>query len=176
MEGDAKGQVGGLDMSETERERLARESRGWKCKGCGGRSNEAILQEEGEKALDADGAGAGAGAGEQKVPEELRFGFKDQMKSPGEKLDKGKQKEEIVSPVVDARTEQPHPPQQEARREVVQSVAAPAGPALALHAPTRTTTAGNQRVSQDDVPAWIDKAITGVAAALALLVIKKMLV
>lgn len=43
MEADAKGQVGGLEMSKTERERLANASASWSCAICGGQTNQTIL-------------------------------------------------------------------------------------------------------------------------------------
>ena len=184
MEGDAKGQVGGLDMSKGERERLAVESRGWRCKGCGGRTNDQVLLEEGGGEKDGDGAGEGV----QKVvlPEELRFGFKDQMGAAAgageeekkKKMDKGKQKEETVPPVSTVGTQgerQVTISQPKVVKEVEQVVSSPAGPAIALHA--RSATAQTPvRVTADGVPAWIDKAITGVVAALAFLILKKILV
>ena len=39
------GQVGGMEAKKEVREKLARESKGWKCEGCGGRSNEEIMRE-----------------------------------------------------------------------------------------------------------------------------------
>ena len=183
MEGDAKGQVGGLDMSREERGRLAEESRGWRCKGCGGgRTNDEILKEEGGEESGKEGKE------EEKVmvPEELRFGFKDQMgrvgDGDGEKKDKGKGKEVVVPPVL---TTQPQSQTQKEERvaisqpkvvkSVEQTVAAPAGPAIALHARPAAPQQATRRTTEG-VPAWVDKAITGVAAALAFLILKKILV
>jgi hypothetical protein len=39
------GQVGGMEAKKEVRERLARESEGWKCEGCGGRTNNEIMRE-----------------------------------------------------------------------------------------------------------------------------------
>jgi ubiquitin-conjugating enzyme E2 J1 len=39
------GQVGGMEAKAEVRERLARESKGWRCDGCGGRTNSDIMQE-----------------------------------------------------------------------------------------------------------------------------------
>ena len=164
MEGDAKGQVGGLDMSAGQRERLARESRGWRCGGCGGR-NEDVLAREGDRAREI-----GEGV-KVEVPEELRLGFKDQMGEAKEA--KGKGKESEGEGVERKEGELKREPVE--KKEVAQTVVAPAGPAIALHAPP-TAGLASQRVSTDGVPAWVDKAITGVAAALALLIIKKILV
>jgi ubiquitin-conjugating enzyme E2 J1 len=39
------GQVGGMEAKAEVRERLARESKGWRCDGCGGRTNSDIMRE-----------------------------------------------------------------------------------------------------------------------------------
>ncbi|MCJ1391606.1 hypothetical protein MMC18_004470 [Xylographa bjoerkii] len=78
MAGEAKGQVGGLDMSENGRLRLAKESRGWKCAGgCGGRTNEEVLKESEEewKLMDE----SGQARKEEKIPEELRLEYRDDL-------------------------------------------------------------------------------------------------
>ncbi|KAH0548244.1 hypothetical protein GP486_008049, partial [Trichoglossum hirsutum] len=46
MGGDAKGQVGGMDAADELREALAKESRAWVCRACGGRRNDEILPGE----------------------------------------------------------------------------------------------------------------------------------
>ena len=171
MEGDAKGQVGGMEMPEKERRRLAGESKAWRCQGCGGRSNEDILREEGGE------AGEGK-ENEHVVPEELKFGFRDQMAAAerNDAKDKGMQ---VVS------TPSPNPSPASA------SAASPppptSSPPAAIH-PTRTEpvpstsyappplpTATTRRSQSDGVPAWVDKAITGLVAALAVMIIKKIL-
>ncbi len=39
------GQVGGMEAKKEVREKLARDSKGWKCDGCGSRTNEEIMRE-----------------------------------------------------------------------------------------------------------------------------------
>lgn len=81
METDSKGQLGGLDTTDAVRKRLATESRGWRCNGCGGRTNEDIIKEC-EDAAHAAEAEAGEGSSRTKdveVPPELSMGFKDEM-------------------------------------------------------------------------------------------------
>ncbi|KAG8530295.1 uncharacterized protein KY384_004797 [Bacidia gigantensis] len=164
MEGDAKGQVGGMEMGESQRRELAGESRGWVCGGCGGRSNERILSEEG------GGGDGGEGEGEaHKIPEELRFGFKDEMgKEPGEKVDKGKGKEVVEAPGTGQ--EEAIKAKNAEMLAAVPATTVPAAPRLNNAVPVVA------RTSTDGVPVWVDKAITGVIAALALLIIKKILV
>lgn len=177
MEGDAKGQVGGMDMPVTERERLAEESRGWRCRGCGARRNEDILREEGGR--------EGKQEGKVDVPEELKFGFRDQMEAnKEERLDKGKGKEvvgEAPGPQMRSQGQEGKPVSRE-RVQQTQQLVTPAVPPAPVPRtvqplrPTRTVPPLQQRTSVDGVPAWVDKAITGVVAALALLIIKKILV
>lgn len=174
MEGDAKGQVGGMEMPEKERKRLAGESRSWKCQGCGGRSNEDILREEGGEAVEGTQS-------EHVVPEGLRFGFKDEMGKPATQEaaeDKLDQTHLIVATAPaattsssPATTSHPTPASssstspQPMRNMIVPSTVAVSQPVMA---PVR-------QAQSDGVPAWIDKAITGLAAALAVMVIKKIL-
>ncbi|KAH0536844.1 hypothetical protein FGG08_006306 [Glutinoglossum americanum] len=78
MGGEARGQVGGMEAAEEVRRRLAAESRGWACAGCGGRRNEEILSgEEGE---------GKSGSGE--VPKELRLGYRDELTGGSDGSDK----------------------------------------------------------------------------------------
>lgn len=173
MEGDAKGQLGGMDMPEKERKRLAGESRGWRCHGCGGRSNEDILREEGGE------AGEGKES-EYIVPEELKFGFRDQLgKGNGEKA---AQVEDGPSKAVDASEAATSastltPPQtsfaSSSSTAVQPTRTIPAASLPHAPQPMPTTTLP---VQSNGVPPWVDKAITGLVAALALMVFKKILV
>lgn len=171
MEGDAKGQVGGMEMPEKERRRLAGESKSWRCQGCGGRSNEDILREEGGE------IGEGR-EGEHVVPEELKFGFRDQMAAAESKdmaKDKGRQVVSMTAPdpsPASASVASLLPPTSSAPEAIHATRTVPV--ASASHAPPPLPTATRQAQS-DGVPAWVDKAITGLVAALAIMVIKKIL-
>ena len=171
MEGDAKGQVGGMEMPEKERKRLAGESKTWKCQGCGGRSNEDILREEGGE----DGHGK---QNEQIMPEELKFGFRDQMIATESKNDaKDKAAQAVPAPA-------PDPSPASALAASPPSLTSP--PPEAMH-PTRTVPIASasrvppplptatRQIQSDGVPAWVDKAITGLVAALAVMIVKKIL-
>lgn len=175
MEGDAKGQVGGMEMPLKERERMAGESRAWKCHGCGGSSNEDILKEEG-------GDAAKGKQSEPVVPEELKFGFRDQMaKSEGN--ENAKQATDsakaVASPASMATTPANAPPQ---------ISMPPPLPITPPPQPTRTVARGPstrplqavppaiQPVQSNGVPKWVDNAITGLVAALILMVFKKIVV
>ncbi|KAK4460696.1 ubiquitin-conjugating enzyme E2 J1 [Cladorrhinum samala] len=89
METDVKGQLGGLESNDQVRRRLADESRTWTCPGgCnGGKSNQEIMKECEEAARELDGKG-GEGASkakreEEKVPDELKLGWRDEMEKKG---------------------------------------------------------------------------------------------
>jgi ubiquitin-conjugating enzyme E2 J1 len=75
METDAKGQLGGLEMPESVRRRLAQESSSYKCAVCG-RPNADIIKECEERAQDAE-----APSQEVSVPAELNMGWKDELEA-----------------------------------------------------------------------------------------------
>ncbi|KAL6721556.1 hypothetical protein ACLMJK_000660 [Lecanora helva] len=176
MEGDAKGQVGGMEMPQSERERMAIESRTWRCHGCGRRSNEEILQEEG-------GQPSKGKQTEPVVPEELKLGFRDQIeKSGGEKPQVANADQSVPVSSSTPPNAPTAPPASLNHREPVESSS------QVYLQPTRTIPAARSiEVSQrgpmsgrqeplNGVPSWVDKAITGLVAALALMVFKKILV
>ena len=176
MEGDAKGQVGGMDMPAKERERLALESRTWRCHGCGGRTNETILKEEG-------GDPDKGKQSEPVVPEELTFGFKDQMGKPEEKTTSESKdtrtEDKIISTAKEAVPSGPVP-----SVSIPPSSSAPGGASLSTRADTsnpplrqlQQTAPSMQQVQSNGVPRWVDNAITGLVAALVLMVFKKIVV
>lgn len=172
MEGDAKGQVGGMEMPEKERRRLASESKTWRCQGCGGaRSNEDILREEGGEAGEGNDS-------EHVVPEELKFGFRDQMAPTGSgdvAKDNGMQATSTSGPdslPASASAASSPPPTSSPPEAMHPTRTVPV--ASASHAPSPLLIATRQAQS-DGVPAWVDKAITGLVAALAVMIIKKIL-
>lgn len=181
MEGDAKGQVGGMEMPQKERERLADESRAWKCHGCGERSNEDILKEEGGE------AGEGTST-EHAVPEELKLGLRDQMGKVGDKkiADAENEQSQPVAVSAPGVTESasdsaaPQAPGDPAETPLPAPHTAPLSlqptstvPTVApIRAPQPISTA-TPRAQSNGVPPWVDKAITGLVAALAVMVFKK---
>lgn len=188
MEGGAKGQVGGMEMGEEERKRLAAESRSWRCQGCGGSTNEEILQEEEKRVHESEGSnGSAKQAAKEQVPDELRFGFRDEMEKELSQ-DKGKGKERIngdtgddkTESAIDQRRESPH----FAGPEDLKSLPSPVplspppapmiSPAQPLRQPIPTRTTPVPQISTESgVPGWVDKAIIGVIAGLVVMVVKK---
>ena len=163
MEGSAKGQLGGMEMGEEERRRLAEGSRTWKCLGCGGGSNEEILKEVEEELEQAGSQGDRKG----EVPEGLKLGYREDLvnKDDGE----GAKRKSPTETQTDQIQSQP-------------STNADSSPMSAstnspLSQPTRTTPILRTTSSSSDaLPTWIDKAIVGVVASLAVMIIKKMVV
>jgi ubiquitin-conjugating enzyme E2 J1 len=185
METDAKGQLGGLESSDATRRRMAKDSRNWKCPGCG-KSNEVILKESEEAAKEADTSSKV----DEKVPEELKMGWKDEMgqaKTGETEKDDGESAELAegfvpTAPIVDTSASTPTVP--------APAAAAPAYPAArpaqGVPQPTGTATASTSSSSRppavayqvpqnNGVPGWLDKLIMAVIAALFLVILKVML-
>ncbi|KAL8832445.1 MAG: hypothetical protein Q9191_000265 [Dirinaria sp. TL-2023a] len=181
MEGGAKGQVGGMEMGEAERRRLAEESKGWKCNGCGGRTNEETLAAQEEE------GGERQNTSKAEVPEELRFGFKDEMPketkaepsqtlrpaNPSERATSAKS----ISAAAPLKVSEPDT-QGQINRPYTASIPAlssthnnlqPIAPQTHTQIPTITRAS-----PQGAVPAWIDKAIVGLVFALLMMIIRKL--
>ncbi|KAI4170566.1 MAG: hypothetical protein LQ346_008844 [Caloplaca aetnensis] len=191
MEGSAKGQVGGMNMGEEERKRLAVESRSWRCQGCGGVSNEEILKAEEERCKELEGTDGSAKAGTKaEIPNELRFGFRDEMGKDASAA-KGKEREERPNDelaerdttATDVRRESVHFAGPEDLRSLPSPVPISSPPASTANPiqpsgqplPTRTTPTPSGSFD-NGVPGWVDKAIVGVVAGLLVMVVKKIAV
>jgi len=177
METDAKGQLGGLDTTAAERQRVAVESVAWTCGMCG-RCNGEILKES------ADAAKAGE-ADEVEVPSELVLATKEDLEQKrGRQGQAEEDKEEAelaegfvqTAPVV----REEYPPARPA-----QSVSLPTGirqrteglqqqqqqqPHGTPQTPMRTRQ--QQSVSHDGVPIWIDRAIAGLVICIVAMILK----
>ncbi|EFR04796.1 hypothetical protein MGYG_07803 [Nannizzia gypsea CBS 118893] len=203
MDGEPKGQVGGLDASSEARKDWAKQSRDWVCPSCAeGKTNAEVLAEWQdicrEKGVDVENEGT---PGEQQdgadtVPEGLKLGYRDE-------LEKGSKpgSEQAQTP-----TQEPMPPQSDDdTKEIPRSVAS----ALENLTPTANTTTETPRRAevpaassqsatdirpqvplaprqdrtqvsvrntpgQDEGP-WLDRAIIGVICALAFVILRKVL-
>lgn len=108
-ESGTAGQVGGLESPKEVRERLARESRSWKCNECGGRTNEDVMKEWWETCVNK-GVKVGEDVGLESLPEGLSL----EAKTPGSAVadknktglhDKGKEEakhEQVVAATTQA--------------------------------------------------------------------------
>jgi ubiquitin-conjugating enzyme E2 J1 len=188
METDAKGQLGGLDVSAKEREKIATGTTGWRCGVCA-RTNGDILKESEEAA--AEKAKEGGKVEEVEIPSELKMGWKDEMgqekAKSAERDNDGETSAELaegfVRTVDGAADAQPV------------GVQAPASAPVPVPTPTRhgvqemghelraRAQQAQQRVlqqpprpaqvrSNDGVPMWIDRAIAGVVILLAAMFMK----
>lgn len=197
METDARGQLGGLETSGRERERIAEGTGAWKCGICG-RSNSEILEETAKAAKEKEAGGEKVE--EVVVPGELRMGFKDEMgkeKEGGEKIEEkslaeGTSESAAKIPATPASRSStnasPYPPAKPAQtvpqRTGSSSNSQPSQPPTEIRQRTQplppTTLAGQQaqiaqQRSNDGVPMWIDRAIVGVVVLLAAMVLKVLL-
>jgi ubiquitin-conjugating enzyme E2 J1 len=178
METDAKGQLGGLECTKAERERLAERSAEWKCGVCG-RSNGEILKEVEEAAKSKE-------VEVVEVPKELKMGWKDEMvpeKAEAAMLEAelaegfvqtGNPSGESTPPV--ASSSSTYPPARPA-----QSVPLPTA-TVSRRAPTHVPFVNNayqaqvvQRRSNNGVPMWIDRTIAAVVVCLVAMVFKVLL-
>ncbi|KAL9092004.1 MAG: hypothetical protein Q9159_001149 [Coniocarpon cinnabarinum] len=193
MEGDAKGQLGGVDASREVRERYARESAAWRCWTCG-RTNEEIAKEMKEKSLEAEKGGRKLEDAED-VPEELRLGYRDEMEKQKEADQTSKntshateanregQARDLVpeQPAESRRDEPPsiaHPPQSPPIQPATLSPTS--GPTIASSQavrPTRTTQAvirPARRREDDVILNRLDLAIAVFAVGLIFMILRKL--
>ncbi|MCJ1265230.1 hypothetical protein MMC22_005105 [Lobaria immixta] len=198
MEGGARGQVGGMEMGDGERRRLACESRMWQCMGCAGKKNEEILKGEEERCRREGGKGQ---AGE-KVPDELKLGFRDEMGQAGktetDKSESSQPKERSTIPTASPATSSSNPsprslPPASSTPISPPTTSSPTPPTSSV-SPNATATTTTTTIAppappptsaplspppptgrSEPVPAWIDKVIAGLVAGLAVMVIKKII-
>ncbi|KAF2773196.1 UBC-like protein [Teratosphaeria nubilosa] len=154
MDTGAGGQVGGMECGEAVRRRLAGQSAAWKCGACG-KTNEEVMREVEAVVGEAEGEGR-----KKEVPEELRLAYREDLgKGGGGGEKKVEAKGKKVVPSVEA---QGQPAQSSVAAAAVATQAAPTA------APTQQQVQRPRH--EDDVPAWIDKAIYGVLAMLLFLI------
>lgn len=189
MDTDAKGQVGGIDSTEASRRAMARESGAWRCGVCG-KTNAEVMREREELAREMEGEKE-----EEEVPEELRLAYREDLaeeaKASSSGSGGGAAQSEGAAAVADATApgggaeQPPAPPAPVSQAPTVSTPprAAPGAPAVpaptrAVPAPTRTVPVvqlqrQQQRLVEEGVPSWIDKAIYGVLGALAFMILRK---
>ena len=164
MDTDARGQLGGMDASESVRKRLAGQSRGWKCPMCG-KSNEGIMGVQEEAVREKGGEGR-----KEEVPEELRLAYREDLGEANGKVEEKKQ----IEP--DGNVPEQQATQHTMSAQMGQAVTArqPASAPQTQPARTPQQTQQQQQVRRDEgIPPWIDKAIYGILAVLAYLLLKK---
>jgi ubiquitin-conjugating enzyme E2 J1 len=202
METDPKGQLGGLETSDTVRRRLASESHSLRCTACG-KTNLEIMQDSEERSKASSSAKV-----EVEIPADLKMGWKDEMATAAAGASKsGVGKSSIgerVKPDVggDMSGDADETPQlaegfvqtapaveQQPQELALSSPPAsiPAGPAQGLPAPTRTTSIARpvavaapvvqqmHRLHDDGVPLWVDRMIVLLVVLLAAMLMKLLL-
>ncbi|KAE9989664.1 Mitochondrial import receptor subunit [Venturia inaequalis] len=178
MDVEARGQVGGLDADEATRKDLAGRSGAYTCASCG-KSNRIIMEEQMAALAEL---GDGGKKEEEKVPEELKLQYREDL---GKKQEKGEQNEEEKSQATsdslpeagEQAAEQPpatvvapaHPPQ-ELRPQAQQQAAAAL---LQLGQTGRLPQPAQAPAGTED--AWLEMIIWAVGAVLAIIVARKVL-
>lgn len=171
MDTEARGQLGGLEAGEGVRKRLAAESRRWGCGVCG-RENGEVMREQEELAGEAVREGeVEGGGGKEEVPKELSLGHRDEMGKREGKEGEAEGAESTSAPApgaqpADVAGQSSAPaaaPEPASAPAPVPAQRPPQAPALQAQQPRRPPPV-------EEIPAWIDKAIYGVVAAIAILV------
>lgn len=182
METDAKGQLGGLEMADAGRARIAAGTKDWKCKDCG-RSNGEILEERKRAAEEL-----GAEAAQELVPKELVIGSKEDIKKVTEEAKKKQEADEQVLQSGEP-LERELPEERISRADYyeparpAQGVPQPTGTAASPTHPQSTPVApptavqrnavvARQQVSGDGVSLWVDRSIAGIVICLAIMILK----
>lgn len=183
MEGGAKGQVGGMEMGDEGRRKLAGDSRRWRCEGCGGRTNEDILKSE-ERRCKGKGK-----EGEEKgmsVPEGLRLGYRDEMEAekdaapPAAEMTSQQPARSVTSlvnsPTIDTLTSNILTTPRTSLAPSRESIPNPSFPSSSSSASApHPQHPPQQQRPLASVPAWIDRAIAGLIAGLAFMIIRKLM-
>lgn len=184
MDGNAKGQIGGLDATDEVRRMWAEKSRSWRCEVCtGGKSNEAVLTEWREmcrqKGISVDEEG------KEVVPDQLRLHFKKSQPENGE-AEPGSQA--IVSdaspntiPATQVTTgSKSHTvstdlPSAEPSSAFASPSSGPDPSSTVSQRPTPTVVNQPRRAAvQSFQGPWLDRAIFGIVIALVLMILRKM--
>lgn len=156
MDTDAKGQVGGMDASEVVRKRLAGQSPKARCATCA-KTNEEIMAEQDEAVKEA-GGGETEKKTEEVVPEELRLAYREDL---------GKSSQDEVATTASEATSKAIANEPQNRRTsstpqvTVKAEVRPA-PAAQTPVPAPATQQALAPPPQEEIPAWIDKAIYGI--------------
>jgi ubiquitin-conjugating enzyme E2 J1 len=152
MDTDAKGQLGGLQCDDDARKKMASRSGDYTCPTCQ-KSNRIIMEERGEEVKKF--GDMGKETKEEQVPEELRLAYREDLDL---------EKKPAATTAKDDQTEN-------------MPIASP--PPLNLSPiPVASQTAQQPRRragAQESTESWVDMAIYGIAAVLAILVARKAL-
>jgi len=149
METDPRGQLGGLDTTDSVRKRMAAESHAFRCSVCSKTNLEIISERE---VAAAETALEERTKGEVEIPPELKMGWKD----------------ELAPSTQDTEASQPSQPSQSSVATTQPATSSPAPlPAMQRQQPRP------RQVTGDGVPRWLDQLIMALVVILAGLVINR---
>ncbi|KAF3483291.1 ubiquitin-conjugating enzyme E2 J1 [Arthroderma uncinatum] len=205
MDGEAKGQVGGLDATNEARKDWAKRSREWVCPGCAeGKTNEEVLtqwqnicRERGVN-VDNEGRPGGRRLGGDAVPEGLNFGYRDEMEKGASKSSPGPAQSPATTllPAADGKNkdaDQQVPPPSDNGAQTSTTATATINPGQTGILSNRSRVTSNTRSQTLSTPQreqtqtlargapetaegpWLDRAIIGVICALAFVILRKVL-
>lgn len=174
MDTSASGQLGGMEASDEVRKRMAAQSTGWKCPACG-KTNKAIMEEQEVAAEEHDGDAKK----EEVVPEELRLAYREQLsesKSTSESPSNGQAKAPDLGGAAQPPSASSDSSAQRRPASIVPAVPQPQHPRPPVRpVPPEQAAQVLQQRQNDGIPAWIDKAIYGVAGALIFMLLRRLL-
>ena len=165
MDTSASGQLGGMEASEEVRKRMAGQSGTWRCPACA-KTNDEIMREQ-DEVVKEQGDDAKK---EEVVPEELRLAYRDDLSKADGKAPEQARTETDVK-VADVAPAAPQPSHKVGAVQANTAVPPPVAPAPA---PAQAQAVRQPPRQEEGAPAWIDKAIYGIVAALFFLIWKKL--
>jgi ubiquitin-conjugating enzyme E2 J1 len=186
METDPKGQLGGLECSDSVRRTIATQSRAWKCPSCC-KSNLEILTESEKEAAKLAPESRKL---DEAVPKELKMGWRDEMSGsnagPSTADGRDGESDELAEGFVQTAPIAGEVQAPSTAQPQQQSIYPAARPAQSVPQPTATIPLPpapapqaavqlQRRHSNDGVPEWVDKAIIGVVACLIVMILKMLL-
>lgn len=184
MDSEAGGQLGGMSAAEGVRRKLAGESRGWVCGGCG-KSNEEILKEQAELCEKGEEEDRERREREEMLAKEIGFAAKEEKAGDGSAAAAGadaaaaaSSSSASASTIVGKSATVPPPSSQgsDAKQQNQQQHASTPTPT-----PTRTVPSPAPQLQQRPPPqqvshdVWLDRAIIGIAIALVAMVLRQFL-
>ncbi|GKZ89139.1 ubiquitin-conjugating enzyme E2 J1 [Aspergillus niger] len=182
MDGDAKGQVGGLDVGEEVRRAYARSSRGWRCEGCEGsrgRGNEEVMREwwgvcrEAGVRVEGEDFGGEFGVDEQEDEKKV---VEEEEEEEEEGVDEAAAAgaDAAVTAATDTpRVQQEPPSQPQPQPQPQQQLQQHTPPATRPSVPATPASASAPATTSQDTP-WLDRAIVGVIIALVAMILRRL--
>ncbi|KAL1995140.1 hypothetical protein VTN49DRAFT_1327 [Thermomyces lanuginosus] len=163
MDGDPKGQIGGVDAPDEVRRMLAQKSREWRCECLQGKTNAEALQEWREmcrsKGIDPDEEEKGAAP-----PKEMQL----HVKNPPESAKSGN--ETNTTSVSQEQSSPPRAGTTESGMEQPRTTAAVATP----RTPSAPSSTGSPPPNVSQESPWLDRAIIGVFIALVFMILRRL--